>query len=192
MAITYQKAIKEQCDTYAKDPLCRFIGYNTSFGSRMYGTLNDVDVSLCIEAPVAENLMCGLAMGMALEGFKPVICFERHDFMLLGFDAIINHIDKLAWMSGDQFKLPVIIRAIVGGSYPINPGPMHTADYTSPLRIALKHTPVYVPRTVTELRRAWNSVGQTESGAVVVVEYKDDYSKEIESGWMEGHTNGFC
>ncbi len=175
----YQQYIKEKCESYAKNKNARYIGYNTAFGSRMYGTLNDVPASQCIECPVAENLMCGLAMGMALEGFLPVICFERHDFMLLAMDGIVNHIDKMPWMSGDQFKFPVIVRAIVGGSHPIDPGPMHSQDYTSPLRIALKHTPVYVPRTTMEFDRAWSEVGLTESGTVIIVEYKDDYNKEL-------------
>ncbi len=178
-SMTYKEYIKEKCENYAKDSSVRYIGYNTVFGSRMYGTLASVDRSLCIEAPVAENLMVGLAMGMSLEGFKPVVCFERHDFMLLAMDAIINHVDKLPWMSGDQFKFPIIIRAIVGGTYPINPGPMHSQDYTSPLRIALRHTPVYVPRNKMEFDRAWSEVGLTESGAVIIVEYKDDYGKEL-------------
>lgn len=179
VGMTYKEAITKKCEEYATNENARYIGYNTIYGSRMYGTLSSVATNKCIESPVAENLMAGLSIGLALEGMRPVLCFERHDFMLLAFDGIINHIDKLPWMSGEQFKLPIIVRAIVGGSYPINPGPMHTADYTSSLRIALKHTPVYVPRSITELDRAWAEGGLTPSGAVVVVEYKDEYDKEI-------------
>ena len=177
--MTYQQAIKERCEEYAKNEKVRYIGYNTSFGSRMYHTLDAISVNQCIESPVAENLMLGLAMGMCLENYRPVVCFERHDFMLLAMDAIINHLDKMPWISGDQFKFPVIIRAIVGSTTPINPGPMHSQDYTSSLRLALKHTPVYVPKTQMELKRAWSDVGLTESGTVIIVEYKDDYNKEI-------------
>jgi len=176
---TYQQAITERCTQYANGPMVRFIGYNTIYGSRMYSTLNAVPSNQCIEAPVAENLMMGLAMGMSLEGYKPIVCFERHDFMLLAMDAIVNHLDKMPWISGDQFKFPVIVRAIVGGSYPINPGPMHMQDYTSPLRTALHHTPVFVPRTLYGLDQAWSAVNKEGSGAVIIVEYKDDYNKEI-------------
>lgn len=99
--------------------------------------------------------------------------------MLLAMDGIVNHIDKMPWMSGEQFKFPIVIRAIVGGSYPINPGAMHMQDYTSPLRVALKHTSVHVPRSKMEFDRAWSEVGLSESGAVVIVEYKDEYNKDI-------------
>jgi hypothetical protein len=64
--MTYKECITGLCDRYAKDNAARFIGYNTVYGSRMYGTLTNVKPELCIEAPVAENLMVGLAMGMAL------------------------------------------------------------------------------------------------------------------------------
>lgn len=177
--MTYKQAIKEQCEKYAQDPRTRFIGYNTSHGSRMYGTLDGIAVGQCIEAPVAENLMVGLAIGMCLERFCPVVCFERHDFMLLAMDALVNHVDKLSWISGDQFKLPIIVRAIVGSKTPMDPGPMHSQNYATSLRNMLKHTPVLCPTNYVELKEAWEYVGKTQSGAVVIVEFKDDYAKEI-------------
>lgn len=177
--MTHKEAIKEKCSEYARDNKARFIGYNTVFGSRMYGTLSDVPPEKCIEAPVAENLMVGLAMGMALEGYRPVVCFERHDFILLALDALVNQMDKMPWMSGDQFKWPIVIRAIVGSMKPINPGPMHSQDYTKALSQMLKHTPVLAPLYKTGLDDAWNYVGKSESGAIVIVEYKDLYEQEI-------------
>jgi len=175
----YKEIIKLKCEEYAKNPMARFIGYNTVFGSRMYGTLSDISPNQCIESPVAENLMAGLAMGMSLEGYRPVLCFERHDFILLALDAIVNQMDKMPWMSGDRFKYPVIIRAIVGGKSPIDPGPMHSQDYAYPLKLMLKHTPVYTPVSMDGFNAAWRDVGKTDSGAVVIVEYKDSYEKEI-------------
>lgn len=178
--MTFQQAIKEQCDRYAKDNAgCRFIGYNTVFGSRMYGTLADIPASQCIEAPVAENLMVGLGVGMCMDGYRPVICFERHDFILLALDAIVNHVDKLGWISGGQFKLPIVIRAIVGGSKPIDPGPMHKQNYTLALMAMLKHTPVYMPMNGKEIESCWSKVGTSESGAVVIIESKDMYNMKV-------------
>lgn len=177
--MTYFDCVKEQCDLYAKKTSARFIGYNTVFGSRMYKTLSDVPADKCLEAPVAENLMVGLAVGMALEGYHPVLCFERHDFMLLALDGLVNHMDKLPWMSGDQFKLPIIVRAIVGSREPIDPGPMHSQAYGSAFRKMFQHTPVLTPITKREIVDAWDLVGKTPSGAVVIVEYKDMYKVEI-------------
>ena len=52
--------------------------------------------------------MVGLAIGMSFEGFKPVVYFERHDFMLVAADAIGNHVDKIERISHGEFKVPVI------------------------------------------------------------------------------------
>lgn len=175
----FYEAITEQCEKYALNRGTRFIGYNTVYGSRMYGTLNNVPVDQCVEMPVAENLMVGMAMGMALEGYKPVVCFERHDFMLLAMDALVNQMDKMPWMSGGNFKWPVVVRAIVGAKKPLNAGPMHTQNYRAELATMLKHTPVIQPVTKYELEAAWKKAGETESGAVVIIEHRDWYDKVI-------------
>lgn len=156
-----------------------FIGYNTVYGSRMYGTLNGVPTKQCIEMPVAENLMMGMAMGMSLEGYRPVVCFERHDFLLLALDALVNHVDKMPWMSEGQYKFPILIRAIVGGTRPLNAGPQHTQIYTSQLGTMLKHTPVINGISRQDIELAWNTVGRTNSGAVVLTEYRDFYDMDV-------------
>lgn len=145
----------------------------------MYGTLKNVPDSQLIEMPVCENLMVGMAVGLALEDFLPVVCFERHDFILLGLDALVNHVDKMPHLSGDQYKLPIVIRAIVGAKEPLNPGPQHTQDYTKELESMLKYTQVYTPQTEGEFQRAWGSVGQSQSGASVIIEHRDMYEREI-------------
>ena len=48
--------------------------------------------------------MKGLAIGMSFEGFLPVLYYERHDFMMVVADAIINHIDKIERISHGEFK----------------------------------------------------------------------------------------
>lgn len=177
--MTYKELITLECEKYAKNPKARFIGYNTVFGSRMYGTLNKVDKDQCIEMPVAENLMMGLAMGMSLEGYRPVVCFERHDFMLLAMDAMLNHLDKMPWMSEGQYQFPVLIRAIVGSSRPLNPGPQHVQNYGTLLMNSLKHTKVFFMANGTQVKDAFAGVGKSDSGAVVLVEYRDSYDEEI-------------
>ena len=62
--------------------------------------------------------MSGLAIGMSFEGFIPVIYFERHDFMLVAADAIVNHMDKIERISHGEYKVPVIIRAVAADAGP--------------------------------------------------------------------------
>lgn len=124
--VTYREQLHQEMLRLAKNPRVRFVGYNTSHGPKMNGTLIGCEES-CIEMPVAENLMCGVAMGLALKGFLPVLCFERMDFMLAGADAIINHMWALQKYG---LTLPIIIRACVGMETPLDPGPQHKQDYS--------------------------------------------------------------
>lgn len=114
----------------SKDKRVRFIGYNTTCGPRMNRTLDRIPKATCLEMPVAENLIMGVAMGMSLEGYRPVVCIERSDFLLVCADAIINHLDKLPLLSGGQFNFPVIIRVCIGFNSPLDPGIQHSQDYS--------------------------------------------------------------
>ena len=113
-----------------------FIGYNVARGDAM-GTLKEVPFDQKLETPVAENLMSGLAIGMSFEGFLPVIYFERHDFILVAMDAIVNHIDKIERISHGEYKVPIIIRAVTADAGPFYSGITHSQDFTPMLREAV-------------------------------------------------------
>ncbi len=127
----YKQFLIDEMYKLSQDKKVIFIGYNTRYAHRMYGTLNKVPKKQCLEMPVCEALMVGLAMGMSLEGFKPVICFERQDFMLIAADQIINHLALMPKISGRQFDFPIIIRAIIGSqNKKFDLGLQHTKDLT--------------------------------------------------------------
>jgi pyruvate/2-oxoglutarate/acetoin dehydrogenase E1 component len=176
----YKDAIIESMKMLSRNEKTRFLGYNVRFGSQGYGTLKEVPDEMKIETPLAENLMVGLAIGMSLEGYHPVIFFERHDFILNALDGIVNHLDKIERMSDNQFKTPVIIRAIIGGSEPIDPGAQHTQDFTKAFEEIIKF-PIYSPRNSKEIledyERAYNLVCDLGS-PVMIIEKKDIYEVE--------------
>ena len=113
-----------------------FIGYNVKYGNAI-GTLKNVPDDQKLETPVAENLMAGLAIGMSFEGFLPVLYYERHDFMMVAADAIINHIDKIERISHGEFKCPIIIRAVTADAGPFYSGITHSQDFTEVFRRAV-------------------------------------------------------
>ena len=79
--VKYQDAIKEAMETLAKNDKVIFLGYNTRCGGRCNGSLKNVPDAQIIETPLAENLMMGMAIGLSLEGYIPVVYFERFDFI---------------------------------------------------------------------------------------------------------------
>ena len=131
----YKEEITAAMDSLASDPLVRFVGYGVRYGGKAMGTLRNVPESQLIETPVAENLMVGLAIGMALKGLRPVVFIERFDFILNAMDAIVNHLDKIETMSRGEFAPSVILRVVVGNCCkPLYTGETHTQDFTKAMR----------------------------------------------------------
>ena len=97
----------------------------------MYNTLVGVPNKKKIELPVFEDVQMGLSIGLALEGYIPISCFPRFDFLILAFNQLVNHLDKIRYMSRNEMKPQVIIRTAIGAKKPLDGGPQHTQDYTS-------------------------------------------------------------
>jgi pyruvate dehydrogenase E1 component beta subunit len=148
------------------------IGYAVKFGNAL-GALTDVPEDRKIETPVAENLMAGLAIGMSFEGFRPVIYFERHDFMLCAADAIVNHINHIERISHGEYKCPVIIRACVTDAGPFYAGPTHSQDFTEAFK-SMVSFPIYTPTTGAEVLDAYTKAAASQRPSMVV-EYKSRY-----------------
>jgi len=172
--MNYKTQLTAAMTALAADPARLFIGYGLTHG-RAAGTLSGVPTAQLLETPVAENLMTGLAIGAALRGRKPVVYFERADFVLNAMDAIVNHLDKLATLSRGQFTPGVILRITVGNMQkPLFTGATHTQDVTYALR-ALVSFPVLTLHHADAILSTYQLAAQaTENGqACAVVEYKD-------------------
>ena len=130
-AMTYKEGIQKAMEDLGKKKDVVFLGEGLINAERIYNTLNAVPLTKCIEFPIAENLIMGSAIGLAIEGFRPVVIFQRMDFMTIAADAIINHLSLIPKMSGDRVKLPVIIRAIIGSrKETFDIGMQHNKDLT--------------------------------------------------------------
>jgi len=146
-----------------------FIGYSLLPGDAM-GTLKNVPDDQKIETPVAENLMVGLAIGMSFEGFKPVVYFERHDFMLVAADAIGNHVDKIERISHGEFKVPIILKTVVDDGGLFYSGPTHSQNFTRLFR-EMVDFPVLEPLSSEEALEMYRYAKDSE-GPVMIVEHK--------------------
>jgi pyruvate/2-oxoglutarate/acetoin dehydrogenase E1 component len=65
--------------------------------------------------PISEAGIVGLASGMALRGLRPVVEIMFGDFLTLAADQVINHAAKFRDMYNDQARVPMVIRAPMGG-----------------------------------------------------------------------------
>jgi len=66
-----------------------------------------------MDTPIAEETIVGMAMGSAMEGFRPVAEFQYADFMSSGFDEITTALARYHYRTG--VPLPVVLRAPSGG-----------------------------------------------------------------------------
>ena len=161
-------------DYLGADPLVRFVGYGVKFG-KAGGTLKNVPESQLVEMPVAENLMCGAAIGMALKGLKPVVFIERFDFILNALDAIVNHLDKLGDISNGEFKPACLFRVVTGNrNKPLFTGETHTQDFSKAIALMVGF-PVHRlngPELIFDLYKRAHAI-MPQGRSTMLVEYKD-------------------
>ena len=172
--LTYKQALTLGNTRLARHPMTRFIGYGLQKG-RALGTLKEVASNQIIETPVAENLMMGLATGLALKGYRPVVFIERMDFVLNALDALVNHLDKARALSHGQFSPAAVIRCVVGNrTKPLYTGLTHTQDFSAVLE-TLVSCPVRVMKTAGDVEAAYAlAESNLDAGqSIVLVEYKD-------------------
>jgi transketolase C-terminal domain/subunit len=174
--MTYREEITAANLSLAEDPMRRFVGYGLKRG-RAYGTLAGVAEEQIVDTIIAENLMLGMAIGISLKGYQPLVFFERMDFMANACDAIVNHLDKIATISRGAFMPAVIIRAVVGNTQkPLYTGSPHTQNLTEAflhMTKVLAICDLHVPRT--DIRQTyWRAAQQQKKGiSTLIVEHKD-------------------
>ncbi|HQX56407.1 MAG TPA: pyruvate dehydrogenase complex E1 component subunit beta [Pyrinomonadaceae bacterium] len=73
-----------------------------------------------VDTPITELGFAALGVGAAMAGLRPVIEFMTWNFSLLASDQIINHAAKMLYMSGGQFKVPIVFRGPNGSAYQVS------------------------------------------------------------------------
>lgn len=138
-------AINDAMRMLAAQPNAIFIGQGVGDGGDGVATYNDLEgvpMEQRIEFPVAEELQMGVGIGLALQGFLPILIYPRCDFLLRAADQLVNHLDKLAKMSDGEFQPKVIIRTRVGKHTPLDAGPQHTQNHVAAFRAMLQNVVV--------------------------------------------------
>lgn len=67
------------------------------------------------DTPLAEGGIIGVAIGMAINGLRPVPEIQFSDYIFPAFDQITNELAKLRYRSGGEWTAPLTIRAPSGG-----------------------------------------------------------------------------
>ena len=78
------------------------------------GLVHKYSTERVLECPTSENAYLGHALGLSLGGYRPIVHFQRMDFMLYAFDQLINNIAKWKSMFNQSQDIPLVIRTLIG------------------------------------------------------------------------------
>jgi pyruvate/2-oxoglutarate/acetoin dehydrogenase E1 component len=129
-----------------------------------------------ITTPVSEAGIVGLATGLALRGYRPIVEIMFGDFVTLIADQLINHASIMPWVYNQQVELPLVVRTPMGGRRGY--GPTHSQSLERlymgvPGLAVVAISQIYDPGEI--LRVAAEDVG----APVLFIENKSLYTREV-------------
>ena len=75
-----------------------------------------------IDTPLAETAIIGVAIGLAVRGWRPIAELQFADFISCGYDQLVNEAAKLHYRFG--INVPIVVRCPSGGG--MGAGPFHS------------------------------------------------------------------
>jgi 2-oxoisovalerate dehydrogenase E1 component beta subunit len=69
----------------------------------------------CFDTPLAESGIVGMAVGMAMNGMRPVVEMQFDAFAYPAFEQIVSHVAKTANRTRGRVRLPMVIRIPYAG-----------------------------------------------------------------------------
>ena len=135
------------------------------------GLLDEFGEDRVLDTPLAESGIIGSAIGMALNGLRPIAEIQFLDFIHSAMDQIMNEAARLRYRSNNDFSCPLVIRVPFGGG-------VHGALYHSQsIEAMFVHTPgmhVLAPATPADAKGLLRSAIQSED-PVLYLEHKKMY-----------------
>src|SRR2546425_374365 len=124
-SITMRDALNDALrEELARDPKVFLMGEEVAEYQGAYkvtrGLLEKFGAKRVIDTPITELGFAGLGVGAAMAGLRPIIEFMTFNFSILATDQIINSAAKMLYMSGGQFKVPIVFRGPGGSAYQVS------------------------------------------------------------------------
>lgn len=101
----------------------------------------------CFDTPLAESGIAGTAVGMAINGMRPVIEMQFDAFAYPALEQIFSHIAKMANRTQGNVRLPIVIRIPYGGGVG---GVEHHCDSSEAYYAHTAGLKVFTPATVSD------------------------------------------
>jgi pyruvate dehydrogenase E1 component beta subunit len=123
-----------------------------------------------IDTPITEGGFTGAAIGMAMNGMKPIVEMMTWNFSFQAADQIIQNAAKIHYFSGGQVNVPLVIRGPNGGGVQLSAQHTHSLEgfygHFPGLRVVSPATPHDVKGMMLTAIREPNPVIFLEAGAL--------------------------
>jgi Pyruvate/2-oxoglutarate dehydrogenase complex, dehydrogenase (E1) component, eukaryotic type, beta subunit len=93
------------------------------------GLLDEFGPMRIVDTPITELGFVGVGIGAAMVGLRPIVEFMTWNFALLALDEVVNAAAKMLYMSGGQFKVPMVFRGPNGAALQL--GAQHSQAWES-------------------------------------------------------------
>lgn len=175
-SITYAQAIRTAIrEEMQRDDRVLLFGEDVGFYGGVYGCTTGLQREFgpdrVRDTPISEMAIGGMAVGLALAGWRPIAEIMYCDFLAHAADAIVNNAAKWRYMSGGQFTVPAVFRSPAGG------GAGYAAQHSQNLEAWFCHIPglkVVMPGLPRDARGLLKAAVRDDN-PVVFIEHKGHY-----------------
>ncbi len=134
--------------------------------------LSDKFPEKVIATPISEAAIVGVGIGLALQGYRPIVEIMFGDFMSLTVDQVLNSASKFGLMYGEEVNVPLLIRTPMGGGRGY--GPTHSQSIEK-LFFGMPGVTVVSPSLAHDVKKLFiESVEDDE--VTIFIEGKDIYT----------------
>jgi pyruvate dehydrogenase E1 component subunit beta len=81
-----------------------------------------------VDAPIAEEVIVGSAIGAAMSGLRPVVEMMTINFSLLAYDQIVQNAAKIRYMFGGEVAVPMVVRLPGGAGHQLSSQHSHSFE----------------------------------------------------------------
>ena len=119
--ITYAEAIREAlAEELRRDPTVLILGEDVAEAGTPFkvlsGLVEEFGPERILDTPISEAGFCGIGVGAAMTGLRPVVDIMFGDFSTLVMDQMANQAAKVHYMSGGAWKVPMVMRTTLGAT----------------------------------------------------------------------------
>jgi pyruvate dehydrogenase E1 component beta subunit len=132
--VTYRDALTEALrEELQRDDRVFLMGEEVAQYNGAYkvskGLLDEFGPMRIVDTPITELGFAGVGVGAAMVGLRPIVEFMTWNFALLALDEVVNAAAKMLYMSGGQYKIPMVFRGPNGAALQL--GAQHSQAWES-------------------------------------------------------------